>query len=87
METFYYILQKHMNANVIISPSDGLFEYWHHIFNNERETITNENRFTNMHFYWFISECYNEIKKLDYEPVEFSDVVKIKFENLLNSFD
>jgi hypothetical protein len=87
MESFYYILQKHMNAKKLVSPNNGLFEYWNHIFNNECETLTTDDRFLNMYFYWFISECYKEIKKLDYEPVEFSDVVKIKFENLLKIMD
>jgi hypothetical protein len=87
MEAFYYILQKQMLAKKPVSPNNGLFEYWYHIFNNERETITNENRFVNMHFYWFISECYKDIKNLDYEPVEISDIVKIKFGNLKKIMD
>jgi len=82
MEAFYYILQKHMNSNARISPCHGLFEYWNHIFNNERETITTT-RVVNMHFYWFISECYKDIKQLDNELVDYSDIAKIKFENLI----
>jgi hypothetical protein len=87
MEAFYYILQKHMLSKKPILPNNGLFDYWNHIFNNERETITACDRFSNMHFYCFIDACYKDIKRLDYEPVCFSDIVKIKLGNLLKIMD
>jgi hypothetical protein len=86
MEAFYYILQKHMHSKKPVSPNNGLFEYWNHIFKNERE-ILNANRFTHMHFYWFISECYKTINFFDYEQIGFSDIAKIKLENLLKIID
>lgn len=82
MEAFYYILQKHMHSKKSVSPNNGLFEYWHHIFKNEGETISTK-RFVNMYFYWFISECYKDIKQLENELVDYSDISKIKFENLI----
>jgi len=82
METFYYILQKHMNAKTPVSTSLGLFDYWDHILNNEKETI-NANRFTNMHFYWFISECYKEMQSLDNDEIDYTYIAATKFKNLI----
>jgi hypothetical protein len=81
MEAFYYILQKQMNAKHNLCVIDDLFSYWIHVFNKEKDTI-NSNSFTHMHFYWFISSCYKEIKQLDYESIDYSDISKIKFGNL-----
>jgi hypothetical protein len=83
MEAFYYILQKHMNAKTPVLPKNGLYYYWNHIFNNEKTTMQCGNRFVNMHFYFYISACYKEMTHADYYPIEFPDIAKIKFDNLL----
>lgn len=87
MEAFYYILQKHMNSKTPVLPNGDLQNYWSHIFNEENETITREDRFVNMHFYFFITACYKEINRMDYEPAEFSDIANIKFQNLSKIMD
>jgi hypothetical protein len=82
METFYYILQKHMNVKRYVSPRHGLYDYWTHIFTEERGVLNTQNRFVYMHYYSFIDFCYKDLCLHNDEPIDHLIRANVKFYNL-----
>lgn len=88
MNTFFSILQKHMNVKSVIYPND-LPEFWHHIFTKERDHDWRRNtpiheKVVNMAFYGYIQCCHKIVSTMKYKNSYeyFDELARIKFDNL-----
>ena len=89
MNTYFYILQKHLGAKKIIYPDDP-YEYWSHIFGQVekagsfRESLSTSEKISNVALYQYIHAVSTEIEGWDYDATYeyFDSLAHSKFENI-----